>query len=195
MSTPFVTPEPVEHEVAGQNRKFWPMSVNTIFKLQGLATPISKALAAFLTNSQNDTGQEQSKVESAEGNRQERLTIQPITSELARVRFQQRQEAIELLTGGILNERTAKVLAEVVMNSMREDFPKGSSVADFLEQTTAPVFMEMLSGVAKANKKLFDPLKVKADEIKATIRAGLGNLQPATQPAAPSSEAATTQSG
>jgi len=191
MPLPFTTPEPVEHEIDGQSHKFWPISVGTLFKLRGLAKPLAKALAALLSNSQNDIGSEV--VKSGE---HQKVSTQPITSDLAKLRFEQRQGAIEQLMEGVFNDGSAKVLAELVIDSMREDFPdRKTDTQSFLRDIPAPVFMEMLAGVAKANKKLFDPLRQKAEEVGLVIRGSFGSPPPNEPPKESQQTEPTTSSG
>lgn len=181
----FPAPQPSEHEINGQTFKFWPISVGAMFRLRGLAKPVAKAVAAFLTNSQNDTASEV--VQSGE---HRKVSTQAIATDLAKLRYEQRQAAIEQLTEGIFSDPAAKTLAELCIDSMRETFDKKVTRPEaFLESVSAPDFVEMLAGVAKANAKLFDPLKKKAEEITSALR---GNAPPSTPPNEPPADSSTS---
>lgn len=188
----FTSPEPIEHEVSGQIVKFWPISVGLVFRLRGLAKPLARSVAALFTNADNDTS-----VEEISQGTHRKISKSAISSELAKLRFEQRQVAVEQLTEGLLNDASAKVLAEVCIDSMREAFiKKETPVEKFLAEIPAPAFMEMLSGVAKANKKLFDPLKKAVEGMASTILQSARPGNPAeTQPEESPSIETTTASG
>lgn len=193
MSLPFLAQEPTVHSVGGTEQKFWPLSLRMTFRLRGIAKPIAKAVAAFLsTASRDDTGSEHSTVRST-GGEQTHITVTAISPDLAKVRFEQRQSSIESFMEGVLSEPAMAVLADMIMDSMREAYPnrKSGDIDEFCKTVPAPIAMEMLAGVAKANAKLFDPLKDLAAQAKAAVQA---NLAPQSAPQS-TSTAAMTPSG
>lgn len=183
--TPF--PSPVAHQavVSEQLENFYPISTRMLFQLRVLAMPIAKAVSVFLTSSQNDIGKETSEVKSKDNDYQQRTTLQPITAELAQKRHEQKTQALEQLVGNLMNEQASGAIAELVMDSMRDRYPRGPRTAaviqTFLTDTTAEQLVEMLTGVAGANKKLFDPLRARVAELTAALKSNLDVPSPETQ--------------
>lgn len=191
MLNPFLSPIPVDYEVDGKTYQFYPISTKVLFQLRGLAKPLARALGVLLTSSQNDYGKETVEVKAPDDGYQIRTSIQPITSDLAKARHEQRQMALDQLVDGLMSEGSSTMLALMVMDSMRDTFartPTPAQLAAFVNETPATVLVEMLMGVAAANKKLFDPLKARVTEMTATLRSTIAKTQPEEQPSTPSPE-------
>ena len=196
MINPFLSPQPVEHIIDGQTYKFWPVSTKMLFQLRTLAKPVAKAIGTLLTSTQNDFGKETVEVRAPDDGYQIRTTLQPIPADLAKTRHEQRTAALDGLVEGLMNEASSLALALLVMDSMRDQYPRSevtpAGAQKFIAETPATAMVEMLAGVGAANKKLFDPLKARVTELTATLR---GQLD--AQPSKPSEEqpTATTSSG
>lgn len=178
--TPFLTPSFVEHPVGEKVCKFYPISTKVLFQLRGLAKPIAKGIASLLTSQQNDIGRESVEVQAPDGGRQLRTTIQPISDSLAKTRFDQRASTLDQLIDQLMSEGASSMLALLVVDSMRDDFPRNPSPADlskFVAEMPAERMIEMLVGVSKANRKLFDPLKERVTEISATLKGAVARLR------------------
>lgn len=176
--TPFLEAPAVEHEVAGASHKFFPVTTRVLFQLRGLAKPLARALSSLLTSRQQDVATESVDVTSTEG-RQLRTTIQAIDEKLARARQEQRDRALTEIIDQVMADSSASMIALLVMDSMRDAFPKPHTPAmqqQFVDQISGQTLVEMLVGVGKANKKLFDPLKDRVAEAAATLRASVRNL-------------------
>jgi hypothetical protein len=178
--TPFLNPSFVEHPVGAEAYKFYPVSLRVLFQLRGLAKPIAQAISTLLTSRSDDIGRESVEVKAPDGGTQLRTTIQPIQDSLAKTRFDQRASTLNALIDQLMSEGAANMIATLIMDSMRDLFPNrtpsAADCAKFVAEVPAERTMEMLAGVAKANKKLFDPLKVRVVEAATTLRAAVANI-------------------
>ena len=197
---PFPSPTPHQAVVSEQLENFYPISTRMLFQLRVLAVPVAKALSVFLSSSQNDIGKETTEVKSKDNDYQQRTTLQPITADLAQKRHEQKTQALEQLVGSVMNEQASGAIAELVMDSMRDRYPRGPRTATvisaFLTDITAEQLVEMLTGVAGANRKLFDPLRARVADLTAALKSNIDGMQASEQPSEPSSSPAeTTLSG
>lgn len=194
MPIPFASPQPVEHSVDGQILKFYPISTRMLFQLRSLAKPIARAIGTLLQSKQNDYGKETVEVKSPEDAYQIRTSVQAISADLAKTRHDQMAAALDSLIDGLVSESTAMSLALLIMDSLREEYPQRPATPQmaqqFLADTPAPAMIELLMGVAAANRKLFDPLKARVADITATLKNQLDGLR-----TEPSEETPTTSSG
>lgn len=181
MTLPFLAYPPIEHEVGGVICKFYPINGRMVFATRGLLKSVSKSIAALFMQGDNDVSIEQSKIKAGD-NEQQRTSQTAISSELAKLRFDQRQLGIENLVEGLTSDPSSRVIADIIMASMKDYYPRGSKTADqFLDETPAPVLAEMIAGVMKANARIFDPLKKRVEEITSILKSRLDQLRP--QPA------------
>lgn len=203
-SIPFLTAQPFEHVVNGVSCKFYPITFGTTFKLREPAKAILKALSGLMTNRREDVGRESVETTAPDGGRQTRVTVQPIAVDLARMRADQTQSLLADLVMTVMSDGNATMLALLIMDSMRDTYPPEKrknqiELQRFVEETPATIVVEMLMGVAKANAKLFDPLKGWVATLNATLRDSLGSLVQAVQESVPQQqppqEATTTASG
>lgn len=205
---PFLTPQSFEQTVDGVVCKFYPVTIGTAFKLREPAKAILKALAGLLQNRREDIAREGVETSGPDGTRMVRTTVQAIAPELARVRHEQRTQLLENLVMSLMSDGNATMVAMLIMDSMREHYQPADKnnqlkVQQFVDTVTAPTMVEMLMGVAKANAKLFDPLKGWVGQIGTTLKDSIQGLaeivqehvpQPA-QPQPQPTETTTTGSG
>lgn len=165
MSIPtFLSDRSVTLPVEGQDHKFYPVSVKTVFKLRTVGKTLGKALQALFAGGKEDSSQKSSEIaETAPGGAyQKNLSIDAISPELAELRYKQKQKAIEDLMDAILSEDSSFLLVDLVVDSMRDaGFPKNMSTsqkAEWLQNCSATAMVEMVIGVIEANKSLFSPL-------------------------------------
>lgn len=192
LNLPFLSPRFEDHEVQGTLQKFYPISTRMLFQMRSAAKPIARAIAVLFGDTKNDVGSER-----VESEQHQRVTITAATAEVSKMRHDQRQAAIEMLIEGLMGEGSSHLLVALVADSMRESFPKELSVADreeFLKTVPADTLMEILQGVAKANKKLFDPLKERVANVSSTLKTALHDRF-GKEPSKQSEETPTTASG
>jgi hypothetical protein len=189
---PFLAPRFEEHPVQGTLQKFYPISTRMLFQMRSAAKPVARAIATLFGDTKNDIG-----TEHVQSDQHQRTTITAATAEVSKMRYEQRQAAIEQLIEGLMGESSSHLLVSLIADSMRELFPKELGQQDreeFLKTVPADNLIEMLQGVGKVNRKLFDPLKERVANVSTTLKAVLADRFGST-PSAPSEATATTGSG
>lgn len=147
--------------------RFYPLSGKMLGQMRGIARPIIDAFLLFTAGGKTDYGQESTSMSSSEGHQQTKLTIQPISTEIAKLRSTQRSQAMEKVIETALSPATLEVLCLVIADSMRQEVER-KDVESFAKKMAEDISIEMLQacleGVAKANKKVLAPF---LDKLKA----------------------------
>jgi hypothetical protein len=172
---PFSAPKFVEHEVAGNPEKFYQCSTRVLCRLRTLAGPVLKAFGDLFSDKKNDYSTRNTST-TQDGAKQETLEVNASGADVLRMRAEQRRDAIQSLITGVASDDSMHVLAEIVMDSMRDCYQGEASPEDtkrFLRDTPGEVFMEMLVGVAKAHDKLFSPFLGRVKEAASTLKDAL----------------------
>lgn len=165
----FCSTKAVEYEVGGEILKFWPLSVERVFTLRALATPIAQAIVRLQPGG-NDTTIIERQVSYAEGPGREVIN-EAIHPELAKVREAQQAKAIKELIEAVTDPKHAALIGDLLIDSLRELFPDGSKKPggnEVLRALPAPRLIEMLRGLMKANAEVVDPLVARVVPTKAT---------------------------
>lgn len=172
MKPSFLTPTFEAHEVGGDTYNFWPVSLRVLFKLRCVATPLAKSLSTLFSVRERDTITESHDWTDVEtGERGSTTKLLPASTELSEALHKRRTAAIEELVIALTERSNLLIVGEIIMDSMREDFPRNPSkeqIAAFVddEGMNVPTISALLVGVAKANKKVFGPL---ADTVSASL--------------------------
>jgi len=154
-----IAPRPEVHEIEGQSFNFYPVSLQTAFKLRAVAQPLVKGLAVLFAENKADSRILDRSWEDAEGKGHEFVT-EPVTPEIASFRRQQINTAVEDIFR-IFQDESLEAIGEILMDSLCDLFPRDQEkppVSEFLGTVTLPCLPEFLVGVAKANKGTFGPL-------------------------------------
>lgn len=221
----FGEPTYTDHEVGdGDNKRvmqFYPVSVGMMFKLRRAAKPLAKAFATLTSGGRSDNSQvyreigdpavdekgRPLKTEDGEFIRDTETIREAVSVELAKLRVDQRTQATEDLISALTDDENLDVVVRMIGDSLRiKDMPPSK---EFMEHVTAPVFAQMLVGVAKANKGVLGPLGEKlgdllkgesVEEAKETLRDNLqltpkDSGEPSQRPSSSSQSEDTTQTG
>jgi len=161
------------HVVNGIEQKFWPVSVGQIFRLRALASDLAKNIAHLFADLSKDA-----KVITQGGqNKDYAVQNDPVSLDMAKYRDTQRSEAWGNIIEQVTAQETQAILAEIIMDSMREVFKDSKPTAsEFAKQTPLPVMIEMVMGVAKANVDVFGPLGKRVTSVLSQL-AGPGNTK------------------
>lgn len=152
----FLSTNAVESIVKGKKENFYPVSVGMAFRLKTLAEPLGLALASvFKTDTKNDVGRKEI-ISPTDSGPAMQTTIDPVSLPLAQFRAAQTSGAVADFMRAIAGEDTQRMLADLIMDSMR-DYEK-ISVDDFLKITPLDAIPEQVAGVVKANQGVFGPL-------------------------------------
>lgn len=165
---PFFQSKHITHTVGDKEVKFYPVSIAVTFKLRKFAKQLSRAFAVLMANTDSDLKTKDQVVEDKrEDVTQRTFTNEGINPELARIRSDERAEAIEGLIDAFAGPENMAILAEIVMSSMRELYPHGKPPAydelpktpeEFCETMPLDAWPELITGMVKANAKVLGPL-------------------------------------
>lgn len=156
-----------EHTVAGETLKFFPVSVGTTFELRRLAKPLAKALSALFAPAKQDIGIIERVFEASGEEPGGKITEnEPIHPELAKVRSKEREDGVASLVDALLDPKNGDVIGKVIMDCLREEFPRGRDAPhpnEFMRELELPTLVELLKGCFKSNKEVLGPLAQGAD--------------------------------
>jgi len=148
----------ITEEINGKQIKFYPVSARYFFAMRGLAAPIGKIAGVFSANTRNDVGQKSQKIKDQESE-VESLEIEAISTDLALARAKSREDAISEAVVTLTKEENLHLVVSVILDSMKEEFPRGSndrpSPTEFIDMVEMPALIQMLVATCKANAEVF----------------------------------------
>lgn len=160
-----LSPASVTREINGEDFTFYTVSLRVAAKMAPL---LSRLAGHFSTLLSGDPKQDQGRIEedfaTPEGEVISKTTVQPINPELATMRAEKREQAIRGAVDALLDPQNRRALGELLMDSLRDDFPRGAKnrdageIQEFVDGMDIPVFIEFLKGLAAANAKVFGDL-------------------------------------
>jgi len=148
----------VEHKVNGCDLKFYPVRVEVMFKLRRIGKPLAKALSTLFSSGDNDHGVTQRT--HADGSTE--VISEPPATSLAKFRSEQRADSLAEAVDALLDPKNGEVVGELIMDSLQDEFPRGNkgnpSAGGFMGEVSGAVLVDLLKGVAAANKEVLGPL-------------------------------------
>lgn len=179
----FSKPEPVVVEVLGEPQNFYPISVKTVTKLRGIARPVGQALATLFAGNEDLVTRKVDDQQGADKSLRRVTEIGAVNAEVVKERNRARQDAVSTLIDTLLSDPASRILAEIIVDSMRDTFEKRptmpSELDAIMEQIPADALPDIFKGIMEANKKLFAPLKERAADVSAALQS---KLRPVPQP-------------
>lgn len=182
----FIAKDCIEHPVCGSPQNFYPVSVGTMFRLRGVAQALGAAFAVLFADQSRDTGSRREEVLDEGSVVATNLNVEAISPSLAEYRTNSRRGAIQSVIEAIMSESGMSVVAELVMDSMRDKFPPNASkskeaIKEFTDSVTPAATYDMLVGLAKANKGMFGPLGEKMASLLGRVEEALAKVTDPTQ--------------
>lgn len=169
MKFSFLSPKFIEHSVGDEVLKFYAVRVATAGKLRGFLKPVFRGLAQINAGGANDIGKESTETADKDGFRQLRTELKSITPELAKVRSEQREKAIDDLVDALLQEASMRCIGILILDCLRA--PNSEKDAqELVDNTDLGTLFELIKGVAKANKEVFGPLTDRVEEVISTLK-------------------------
>lgn len=154
----FLSPKCIKHTIGegemSQAINFYPVSVRVAFRLKSMAKPLAQAISALFTRNRDDCRQMSRKFKDPGGEEGEETTVEAIDLALARYRDERRDKAIEQMIEAFADPQNQMIVAELLMDSMRDICPRNPTAEDlqqFIASLTVDTLFGMLTGVAKAN--------------------------------------------
>jgi len=158
-----LSPHCVTREIAGESYVFYPCSLGAVARMATLIQKLSGHLATLLIDDSKDRGVAEENYTDEGGTFVNKRATSEASLELASLRTEQRRDAVQGAVDALLDPDHRISLGKLVMNSLREDFPRGREIPadvarEFVESMDLPVFVEFLRGLAEANTKTFGDL-------------------------------------
>lgn len=187
----------VEHEVNGNQLRFYPNRMGLLTELAEMSKPIAHALLTLFGEARSDSTSVSESykdkprkdlktgVETSESV-VDKITVEAVSPEIADHRRKERQGAIDELLDGFSSVRNKLLLGALIMDSLRDDFPykkdrPAIEIEEFLygdkgdyTGIDAPMLVQLVAGWLKANSKVFGPA---GEQVAELVRGKLAALQ------------------
>lgn len=154
----FISPRFIERDVNGKTIRFYAISPFTLGKVRKPLSKLVRAISVVMSGGKEDRGHVVEDFGEGESFAGRRFTQNPINPDLAKIRTEQRAEALEEAVSTLLDDQHRIAVAELIAGSMRDDFerrPKAQDLEDFMEQVDLPTLVELVTGVFASNTKVF----------------------------------------
>lgn len=200
----------VTQEVQGREVRYYPVSVGTLFELRKAAGPIAEALSVLTKkreNQRSDQGSEQHFTGSPYGYpegelppgcedglirdkdgeivRDLRVSVTPISAELAQFRASEEKEAYAKIAAAVMDPGTFRQICKIIVESTR-----AKQTPEDLSRILTPELARIhLTGVIMANKGLFGDI---GDRLGKLLKQTLGGV---TEALAEKSKESPTRTG
>jgi hypothetical protein len=150
----------VRHAVNGEAFDFFPIPIETAFRLRAFIAPLSNMMSTMFEDTSKDATVIQRSLSGSESG--EEIISEAISETLASMRADRQTRAINSFVEQVTSDDALRILAEIIMASMRTEFPPTGAhkypIAEFLAVTPLPMMGGLLHGVWLANKEVFGPL-------------------------------------
>lgn len=165
----------ITHKIRGQKFEFHPVSLCKVAtgRLAALMVPLTDAVATLLNPKREDV--ERLQEVSPDGAVFTRISC--ISREMAMYRDSERRKAIDSAWNMLLNDDTRHLVAQMLMDSLRDDCPRNPSEDDVTafidhDDMDVPTIVEFLKGFMRANANIFGETgKELAALVKAKVEA------------------------
>lgn len=195
--TSLFAPTYIEHKVGEETLRFYPLSVNMLWKMQSAVEPIAQALR-LLSAGKNDCEQTIDQgVDEETGERRVVTHIGAVKPEIAAMRETRMDDQIKKAMDTFFSNEMRAFVGELITDSLRDDFTRaearnsgtttlmmeGSDEQPGLDLTT---LAGMIMGIVKSNQGVFGPFAQKIkDAVSARVGTALDEVTGPGQPAAP----------
>lgn len=186
----FVAPETQaeKHTIGTHEVLFYPISVSMLFQLKPIAKPLLAALSDLFTAHEKLVGLTQRDMRDKDGSGLVETIETAMSPEMAEYAADRQRRAVEELVEKLLDEKNKLVLANLIIDSAR-DFFEGETIdiatrQEFINGLDLPVAVEFVIGIAKANKKVFNPFMT---ALPKNVQKRVRDLAVSEKPANPSS--------
>ena len=175
-------------------KRFYEMRAGLVPRVKTIALPLVKSLTVLFSKKDGDRAT-QHREHKTENSHEVNYTILATTPEMARERHSQQTAAVEGLFAGLTSTETLDAVAEIIVDSLRDDFPnkeaRAAGAKKLREDLSLPQMVPFLIGVGKANKDLFGPFADLAPDMVAGFKRKLEEISKpeASAPQKPSTAA------
>ena len=180
-----LSPHFVEREVGGTSFKYYANSVRVAARMAPMIARLAGHLSTLLGSAERDQGRVIEDFESkGSGERISKTVLDPINPDLAKMRVEKRQAAVQGAIEALLDEGARLNLCEMLVDSLRDEFPRTGdrvqTAKELAEGMDTITFVEHMRGLAAANAKVFGDL---GNFVRRAVRQKAGDLlgQPASE--------------
>ena len=188
-------PQQVIRQVNGVDQAFYPITVQTMFKLRDIGTPISQALAVLFSKNDNDARKELRQVTNTEADGSSTSSVEDIQEkvELDTIMYRdgQKRDAIKTLLDEFTSAKNLGIVGDIIRASMRDIGTGDIPSIEFMNALSLDIIVEMVSGVLAANAGVFEPIVGKLTEAIKERMQSLTDSDPEVEESNPSSETET----
>lgn len=178
----FGSSEPVSYAVAGEPHNFYPLSTRALTKLRGIARPVIQAYMSLVTGMDDLITKKVEEQRGADDSIRRVTELGAVSTELFKERLSSRQSQVSVIVETILSDPSARILAEIITLSMRDDFEKktrtSAELDEILDNIPANALVDILKGIMEANRGWLGPLMERATPEKVALQA----VPPSGQP-------------
>jgi hypothetical protein len=169
----FLAPTCIKHTVNGEEINFYAISTKMLFRLKSLTRPLSQALSTLFADSSKDNGRTLKDFKFVDGsdsdetNEGSETIINPIDPAILQIRMDTKERAVDRLVDAFSSEENKKLIALLICDSCRDLLPRDpddDEVSELMATLDLGNLVAMLTGVAKANVKVFGPLGDRVSE-------------------------------
>lgn len=179
-------PKYVDHEVADNSLRFYPLSVTMLWRMRAVVEPLVEALRV-ISGGKNDVERtvDQERYDGAEDPEGERSPDQRIVThmgaikpELARLREERADGAWAKAVDAVFNEKSRDFLIEMLTDSLRDEFTRSEAkdprvLKNVMDRLDLSTLVEMVQGLVKANMRVFGPF---AGKLRTVAQSRLGEM-------------------
>lgn len=164
------------HVVAGKELNFYAVSYGVMVELREVIKHFGAMMANLLADTKTDTGTKMLRIPDKDvpGEFTTETTVQPINTDLAKFRYTENVKAVMSLIDALTDKKNVDIIGKVVIDSLRDIFPRGDrdnpTPGDFMAKIDFPDVVQLLIGVAKANKGVFSPLGARAKALVGAVQ-------------------------
>lgn len=147
--------------VNGKEVKFYPISVNTLFRLKALGKPIAKALAVIMGDNTVETTLVNRHINDDEGNSVMEEHVKAIEADLLREKFNLREDTILSVIDAFLNEESRNLVGQVIVESIKDEFGEETPppAKEFMASLDLSTLVQLIVGVIGANAGALEPVQ------------------------------------
>lgn len=175
---------------SGSELTFYPVSLRTAFLLRSVIGPIAEAVAVLLSGKDLHTTVRSERTEESQ------VCLTPPSPELLNAVASMRSNAINKAILSITDPKNVTVIGQILMDSLRDLFPKGATANPtpeaFMDTLELPMLTTLLIGVFKANKGVFGPL---TPTLGAALQSAEGSLRSKVEGMYPTPMTSSTTGG
>lgn len=153
---------PHKQKIGDKELSFYPISPKLLKELKALSIPVSEAIASIMMKPETMAGIEQESYTNTKSAEVVNKTNSPALSVDAGLFIhQRRRDAMRVIMEFFCDEVNHQLLAKIIMNSLKDDFPNRNpppkELEAFLEACDLKSLVELIKGVVSAHKDLLGP--------------------------------------